>query len=228
MEGFLQKLDNMIGADKTGLTSAPLVDMRNALTEREAVPATATTPAQPRAPITDIENLDNARKYFRDLPAQPAYVQKALPKFVGSRVTSLAKELGSIMETHSPEFAQGKQLYRDITGNTFNPRRGPPPDNWLPQRNILNKLRSCLLQTHSLAAKGRWDRQSGKSPSVIQRRRLSWCGCTWSRHSMRRPRTTYRAPISSAALNSVAVVASVIHSRPRTLRRRFVPCKMAM
>ena len=60
------------------------------------------------------------------LPAQPAYVQKALPKFVGSRVTSLAKELGSIMETHSPEFAQGKQLYRDITENTFNPLARSP------------------------------------------------------------------------------------------------------
>ena len=69
MEGFLQKLDNMIGADKTGLTSAPLVDMRNALTEREAVPATATTPAQPRVPaITDIENSRQCTEaYFRAL-----------------------------------------------------------------------------------------------------------------------------------------------------------------
>jgi hypothetical protein len=126
MEAFLQKLDKMISADKTGLTSAPLVDMRNALTEREAIPATATTPAQPRVPITDIENLDNARKYFRDLPAQPAYIQKALPKFVGSRVTSLAKELRSMMAANSPQFAAGKQLYQNITESTFNPLERSP------------------------------------------------------------------------------------------------------
>ena len=121
MEAFLGKIDKMIAADKTGLTSPELVRLRDALTEAPARTATSMSPAQPRVPITDINNLDTARKYFRDRISQPAVAQDAVPKQVGAKVGTLLDDLRDLMETNSGDFAAARQKYQQITNDVVNP-----------------------------------------------------------------------------------------------------------
>lgn len=120
MEKFLGKIDTMISADKTGLISPQLARLRDALIEQ---PATKNTP---RVPVTDIENLDNARKFFRDQIAQPAIAQDAVPKQVGAKMGSLLDDLNGMMEQASPDFLAGKQRYQDITRNQIEPLQQSP------------------------------------------------------------------------------------------------------
>jgi hypothetical protein len=121
MNAFMGKIDTMIAADKSGLISPQLQKLRDALTETPANAATQASPATPRIPITDIENLDNVRKYFRDRIAQPAIAQDAIPKQVGARIGGLMDELRTMMVNNSPDFAAAKQRYQDITNTTINP-----------------------------------------------------------------------------------------------------------
>lgn len=115
MDAFLGKIDNAIAEDKTGLVSPQLVRLRNALTETPA------TNDSLRLPVTDINNLDTARKYFRDQIALPAVAQEAIPKQVGARMGSFLDELDNMMEQASPNFLAGKQRYQDITRSTIEP-----------------------------------------------------------------------------------------------------------
>lgn len=115
MESFLGRIDGMINRDKTGLLAPQLEKLRNALTE---VPA---SPGQARVPITDIENLDRARKYFRDVVDLPSVSANALPNEVGGKIGDLLGDLRTMMVNASPDFAAGKQNYQQITENTINP-----------------------------------------------------------------------------------------------------------
>lgn len=140
VENFLQGIDGLIADDKTGLISPKLAQLRDSLIESPGSPGqpaqrVATTtptgkaiyhtipaqPATPRVPVTDIENLDNARKFFRDQIAQPAIAQDAVPKQVGAKMQSLLGDLNGMMEQSSPNFVAGKQLHQDITRNTIEP-----------------------------------------------------------------------------------------------------------
>lgn len=114
MDHFISRLDGMIKSDRTGLISPQLQRFRNALVDEAG------------NPITDIENLDNARKYFRDQIAQPAIAQDAVPKQVGARLGSLVGELDNMMERASPDFAAAKQRYQDITKSTVEPLQQSP------------------------------------------------------------------------------------------------------
>lgn len=117
MEQFLSKIDGLIANDRTGLLSNQLLKFRDALTESPGNPVTG----QPRMPLTDIESLDTARKFFRDQIDQPAVAQDAIPKQVGAKMGSLLNELRQLMVDNSPDFAAGKKLYQSITENTVNP-----------------------------------------------------------------------------------------------------------
>lgn len=164
MEAFLTRIDKMIATDKTGILSPELSDLRDRLTETPANPGTPSqrvpnttptgatiystmpaVPPTPRVPITDIENLDTARKYFRDRLDQPQWAQDATTKAAQSRMTSLLGDLRQKMVSSSPNFAAGKNLYQDITENQFNPLvRSPTGDlanpkvqDWSPQADII-------------------------------------------------------------------------------------------
>lgn len=145
VENFLTGIDDLIASDKTGLISPKLIQLRDSLIETPGTPGSAaqrvatktptgrtiykTIPAEPptpRVPVTDIENLDNARKYFRDQIAQPAIAQDAVPKQVGAKMGSLLSDLDDMMEQHSPNFLAGKQRYQDITRNTVEPLQQSP------------------------------------------------------------------------------------------------------
>lgn len=79
-----------------------------------------------RTPITDIENLDRARKFFRDQIAQPAIAQDAVPKEIGGKTGDILNNLRSIMVRGSPNFAEAKDLYQKISQSVVNPLQRSP------------------------------------------------------------------------------------------------------
>lgn len=140
MHDFLNRIDTMIAGDKTGIMGPELSNLRSRLVETPAVPSTPAqriptttptgatiyrnvpaTPGTPEVPITDIDNLDRVRKYFRDRLDLPQWAQDATSKEEGAKVGSLLNDLRQRMVSASPEFATGKNLYEDITNNSFNP-----------------------------------------------------------------------------------------------------------
>lgn len=140
MEAFLSRIDGMIASDKTGILTPELSDLRSRLTETAATPGTpaqripnttptgatiySTVPAvpgTPRVPVTDIENLDTARKYFRDRLDTPQWNQDATTKAAAGKMSDLLGDLRQKMIGASPDFAAGKNLYQNITEKQFNP-----------------------------------------------------------------------------------------------------------
>jgi hypothetical protein len=140
MESFLTRIDRMIASDKTGIMGPELAQLRARLTETagkprvpaQRIPTTTPTgatiyktvpavPPTPRVPVTDIENLDRARKFFRDRLSLPQWAQNATSKEEGAKIQSLLGELRQKMVSSSPDFAAGKTLYQNITENTFTP-----------------------------------------------------------------------------------------------------------
>lgn len=122
MQAYLARIDSMIASDKTGIMGPELLKLRNSLIDK-SVP---TTPGMPPTPITDIENLDRVRKFFRDRLSLPEWSQNAIAKEEGAKVKSLLGDLRQRMIAASPEFAAGKQLYQNITENTFKPLERSP------------------------------------------------------------------------------------------------------
>jgi hypothetical protein len=168
MEDFLSKIDTMIAKDKTGILTPELSDLRNRLTETPAVPATPAqriptktptgatiwsttpgTPGTPRVPVTDIENLDTARKYFRDRLEMPQWSQDATTKAAQSQMTGLLGDLRQKMIGASPGFAAGKSLYQDITENQFNPLTRSPTGQ-LAVANTYPKQAAVLFNPNPL------------------------------------------------------------------------------
>lgn len=160
VDSLLGKIDTMIVKDKTGLISPRLKQLRDALTDETGTP------------ITDIENLDNARKYFRDQIAQPAIAQDAIPKQVGAKMGSVLDELDTIMEQASPNFVAGKQRYQDITRNTIEPLQQSPLGQ-LAEAPGFEKQAQILFGTNPLpgsqAAVGQAVRQiAARDPQAAQ------------------------------------------------------------
>ena len=141
MNAILQQIGDTVAADRTGVLGGILNELRDRLTATPARPGTPasrtpvlnrdgqivyynTTPAQPAAPavpITDIENLDRARKYFRDRLDLPQIGQDAITKEQGAAVSSVLDQLDRLMEASSPEFAAGKARYADLSRNVVQP-----------------------------------------------------------------------------------------------------------
>jgi hypothetical protein len=151
MNQFLGRIDNMIASDKTGIMGPELSHLRESLIETPGTPGTPGIPAQrianttptgatiyrttpavpavaptPPVPITDIENLDRVRKYFRDRLDLPQWAQDATSKEEGAKVGSLLNDLRQRMVSASSDFAAGKNLYQNITENTFSPLTRSP------------------------------------------------------------------------------------------------------
>ncbi|PSC06736.1 hypothetical protein SLNSH_02770 [Alsobacter soli] len=141
VNGLIGNIDRQLAADSTGILSGPLGELRSRLIEtpaRPGAPATRTpvmgpngqviryeaTPAvdpTPHVPITDIENLDRTRKYFRDRLALPQVGADAITREQAGAISSILEPLDTAMEQASAKFAAGKQRYADITRNTVQP-----------------------------------------------------------------------------------------------------------
>lgn len=145
MNDFLSRIDGMIASDKTGIMGPELSKLRASLIETPGKPGTpaqripTTTPTgatiyrnvpavppTPAVPITDIENLDRVRKYFRDRMDLPQWSQDATSKEEIGKVGSLLGDLRQKMISASPDFTAGKSLYQGITENIFNPLTRSP------------------------------------------------------------------------------------------------------
>lgn len=145
MSDFLKRIDGMIAKDKTGILSSELSDLRSRLIETPAkpgipaqrVPTTTPTgatiyktvpavPPTPEVPIRDIENLDTARKFFRDRLDQPQWAQDPTTKAAQGQMSTLLGDLRQKMISASPDFAAGKNLYQNITETSFNPLQRSP------------------------------------------------------------------------------------------------------
>jgi hypothetical protein len=147
VNGFIQQIDDTIAGDSTGLLHTPMQQLRNSLIETPATPGRPatrtpvtdpktgaviryeTTPAvdpTPHVPITDIENLDRARKYFRDQMALQQTGDNALVGERAARVTGVTQPLDQAMEAASPPFAAAKQAYGQMTRDVVEPvAQGP-------------------------------------------------------------------------------------------------------
>lgn len=143
VEGILQRIDDITASDKTGVLSKSLNEMRDILTHTKAkpevpaipgtrgryvdgkyVPATPGTPgvaAEARVPVTDIENLDRARKYLRDKVDLPAIAAEATPKEAGGTINKLLDDLRTEMESASAPFEAGKTEYQRISREVVDP-----------------------------------------------------------------------------------------------------------
>ncbi|WP_336810707.1 hypothetical protein [Bosea sp. MMO-172] len=86
-------------------------------------PAVDPTPA---VPITDVENLDRARKFFRDRMDLPQIGADAITKEQNAAVSAVLRQIDELMEQHSPSFVAGKQQYADITRNVVEPVTAGP------------------------------------------------------------------------------------------------------
>lgn len=141
IQSILANIDNAIAGDATGIMSGPLGELRRRLIAEPAQagqPAvrtpvtgpdgqtirysmTSAVPGTPEVPITDIGNLDRARKYFRDRMDLPQIGQDAVTKEQNAAVTSILQQLDDAMTNASANFAAGKQQYADITRDTVQP-----------------------------------------------------------------------------------------------------------
>lgn len=120
MQTIFDDIGKTVAADKTGILSGPLNDLQKRLT---ATPATETSAA---VPITDIGNLDRARKYFRDRMDLPQIGQDAITKEQNGAVTSYFDRLNAAMEANSPAFVAGKEQYGQISRDVVDPiAQGP-------------------------------------------------------------------------------------------------------
>lgn len=73
----------------------------------------AAAPAEPsRVPITDIANLDRARKVYNDRIALPVTAPGAIEKETVATLGPVLDRLGNVMEEGSPAFARAKSNFR--------------------------------------------------------------------------------------------------------------------
>lgn len=115
VEALLQQIDSTIAADKTGILHPQLTNLRDALTEKAA------TDTAPRVPVTDIENLNRARKTFRDAIDLPPIAADAIPKEVAKNVSGILQQLRSAMVAASPNLSKGNWLHQRLTENYVQP-----------------------------------------------------------------------------------------------------------
>lgn len=113
-----------------------------------AAPPGAPPAAAPQAPsqkfVTDVENLDRVKKFFRDKMELPAFAEKAIDKETGARIGPMLGEIDSAMSAASPQYARGKSIYEQITRDTVEPLMAGPigklADKDLTTRNAINAL----------------------------------------------------------------------------------------
>jgi len=141
ISGILQRIDDAAGADDTGIIAGSLGELRRRLIAEPARPGTPAVrtpvtgpdgqttrytmmpavPATTERPITDIENLDRVRKYYRDRMALPQIGQDAITKEQNAAVTSILDMLDEAMTNASANFAAGKRQYGELSRDLVQP-----------------------------------------------------------------------------------------------------------
>lgn len=143
-QGIISKIDAVIAADKTNILAPKLQELKKSLIETPGTPGTqpqriakqtpkgtiyTTIPGSPGTPpkyITDVENLDRARKYFRDKIELPAMSPDAIPKEAAKTINPILSELRDEMTNSSKDFARGKALYQQLSESKVDPlMKGP-------------------------------------------------------------------------------------------------------
>lgn len=165
---IIARIDEAAGKDKTGILAGPLQHAKSLLVESPGTPAipgqrvalerpngviyshTPATPSTPPKPVTDIENLDRARKYLRDKINLPDFAAEATPKEAAGSVSDILSALKDSMAKASPDFAQGLQTYKDITESTVNPAIRSPTGQ-LASSETLPQQTSVLFSPKPLA-----------------------------------------------------------------------------
>lgn len=177
VDGILKDIDRMIGADETGILATPLGELRDKLTAQRATPGvpsrrigrqtptgatiysqTPSVPPTPRVPVTDVENLDRARKFFRDRTELPQFAEKAIDKETGAKVGNILSRLDDSMENASPAFSRGKQIYQEETTNVVQPLVSGPMGR-IAETPSVTQQRATLLPPQP---------EAGMAPSVGQ------------------------------------------------------------
>jgi len=153
VESLVKSLDERISADTTGLSHAPLKQMRDSLVTREAreavpavpgervavndpktgrlvryemTPGTPEVPAAAREYATDVENLDRVRKYFRDRTELPAFAPDAIDKETGAVVGRAMGTIDQALTEGSEAYARRNADYARISREVVEPlMQGP-------------------------------------------------------------------------------------------------------
>jgi hypothetical protein len=143
MRGVLAELDRDIARDPTGIVAGPLRELRDRLIERPARPGTPAqrtpvlgpngqvvrydhtpaVPPTPEMPITDIDNLDRVRKYFRELPETGL---DATTKEQRAQVGRYLDRVNMEMLAASPELRAGRTVHQNLSQTLVDPPMAGP------------------------------------------------------------------------------------------------------
>jgi len=172
IEALVKSLDARIAADKTGLSHGPLQQLRNSLVAREAreaIPAvpgeripiqdpktgrtlrfeqregTPEVPASPREYVTDVENVDRVRKYFRDRTELPAFAPNAIDKETGAVVGRSTGALDTALTEGSEAYARRNAEYARISRETVEPLMQGPIGKLADRDITTQKARDVLF-----------------------------------------------------------------------------------
>lgn len=168
MQQFVGQLDAAIASDKTGIVGGQLQELRSLLVDRPATPGVPAVPAQrtasptpngqifttvpgkpakpgtPETYLTDIENLDRARKYLRDKVGMPQIGAEAITKEQGAAILGQLDALRQRMIAASPDFAAGKDIHQVITEKIVTPLMNGPIGK-LAQKDLPTKKAISVL-----------------------------------------------------------------------------------
>lgn len=120
MDAILADIQAHAAGDQTGLLQVPLNDFRQSIVARPGTPATTTAAAVPDLPITNIENLDRARKYWRDRIDAPQIAPNALQAEQGGAIGDYLHRINALLE-QNPDFLQGKTVHGQMSRDLVNP-----------------------------------------------------------------------------------------------------------
>jgi hypothetical protein len=84
-------------------------------------PATPPFAAQPPVLATDIENLDRARKYWRDQTRIPFGGADALPSEASAKITGMSMDLKQSMKTNSPAWEEARRRTQALNQQYVDP-----------------------------------------------------------------------------------------------------------
>lgn len=146
VNSILDDINAEIAADKTGVLAGPLGELRSRLIAEPGRPgapttrspvvgpdgrvvrysATPATEPTSAVPVTDLENLNRARKYFRDKLDLPQIGQDATTKEQSAAISRYLDRLDGLMTEASPSYQAGNAEYSRLSDTLVNPIANGP------------------------------------------------------------------------------------------------------
>jgi hypothetical protein len=131
MQQVVKNIDDAIASDKTGIVGGALKEFRDILVQQ---------PQQgPPSVLTDIGNLDRARKYIRDKMGMPQVGAQAITKEQGANIQNALDDLETRMVNSSPMYAAAKNLYQRATEQVVKPQLQGTPLGELAKKDLGTK-----------------------------------------------------------------------------------------